>query len=59
MTQLEEKWWGAHLIDIKGRCGLVLKEEIRDDDGISVVTPGKRESKNKGTEDGSCESFSK
>jgi hypothetical protein len=52
ITAEEEKWKGAHFIEIKGRCGLLVNEVIREEGEMSVVTPGKWVLKNSGTEEG-------
>ena len=50
---MEEKWWGLHLMDINGRWGLCVKEEIREEGLMKDVTPGKCVSKKEGRECGS------
>ncbi len=44
---------------MSGRCGFVLKDEMRFPGVIRVVTPGKRLSKNVGSDAGSFSSVAK
>ena len=44
---------------MSGRCGLVLKDEMRFPGGMRVVTPGKWALKNAGSDSGSLSSMVK
>lgn len=59
ITAEEEKWKGEHFIEISGRCGLDVKEVMRELGSMSVVTPGKCMLKKSGTEEGSSERVAK